>query len=230
MAVDKKSVLEALHRKLIISVQALPGNPLRNTDCIARLAEAAVLGGAAGIRANGVEDLTAIRQRVNVPVIAINKLPPDPENPYITPNIETAREIKGLGEIIAIDATFRPDRKRAEKLIAQIHAEMDCLVMADVSTFEEGKAAAEAGADIVSSTLSGYTQYTTKTHGPDLEIISRLAHVITVPIFAEGRYLTPADVDLGFEAGAHAIVIGKMVTNAMFITKSFIEQSKWISK
>ena len=75
MAIDKTKILDALHHKLIVSVQALPGNPLRDTDCIARLAEAAVVGGAAGIRANGVADLTAIRQRVKVPVIAINKLP-----------------------------------------------------------------------------------------------------------------------------------------------------------
>lgn len=228
MAIDKTKILDALHHKLIVSVQALPGNPLRDTDCIARLAEAAVIGGAAGIRANGVADLTAIRQRVKVPVIAINKLPPDPEKPYITPTLESALEIAGLGEIIAVDATFRPDRKRAERLIKDIHETIDCLVMADTSTFEEGVAAARAGADIVSTTLSGYTPYTVKTHGPDLETVRRLATAIDIPIIAEGRYLTPTDVDAGLAAGAWAVVIGKMITNAMFITRYFVEQSKEI--
>ena len=102
--------------------------------------------------------------------------------------------------------------------------------MADVSTFEEGSAAAEAGADIVSTTLSGYTPYTVKTRGPDLETVRRLAGAVSVPVFAEGRYLTPEDLDAGYEAGAHAIVVGKMITNAMFITRYFIEQSRRIAK
>jgi len=230
MAIDKKAIIEALRGKLIVSVQALAGNPLRDTNCIARLAEAAVIGGAAGIRANGVEDLTAIRGRVQVPVIAINKLPPDPQTPYITPTIETARAIYGLGEIIAVDATFRPDKKRGADLIAQIHAETDALVMADISTFEEGIAAAEAGADIVSTTLSGYTPYTVKTPGPDLDLVRRLAQATDTPVIAEGRYLCPEHVDAGLEAGALAIVIGKKITNAMFITRHFIEQSERIIK
>ena len=225
MAIDKQGILNALHHRLIVSVQALAGNPLRDTHCIARLAEAAVIGGAAGIRANGVADLTAIRERVSVPIIAINKLPPDTEKPYITPTIETAREIAGLGEIIAVDATLRPDRKRAAELIRQIHAEIDCLVMADISTVEEGIAAAEAGADIVSTTLSGYTPYTVKTEGPDLETVRKLAETLPVPVIAEGRYLTPEDVDAGIRSGAWAVVIGKMITNAMFITRQFIGKS-----
>ena len=126
------NVLEQLRNRLIVSVQALQGNPLRDTYCIAHLAAAAAAGGAAGIRANGVEDLTAIRKLVNLPVIAINKYAPSPTDPYITPDIEAARAIYGLGEIIAVDATRRPDFDRASKLIAQIHEESNALVMADI--------------------------------------------------------------------------------------------------
>ena len=223
-------VIEKLRNKLIVSVQALSGNPLRDTHCIARLAAAAAAGGAAGIRANGVEDLTEIRKLVNLPIIAINKYPPSPTEPYITADINAAREIYGLGEIIAIDATFRPDENRAAKLIAQIHEETDALVMADISTLEEGIAAARAGADIVATTLSGYTQYTVKTPGPDLDLIKALCDNVQVPVIAEGRFMTPEDVDNGLEAGAHSVVIGKMITNAMFITTQFISQSKRIQK
>ncbi len=223
-------ILEKLRGRLIVSVQALPGNPLRDTWCIAHLAAAAAAGGAAAIRANGVEDLTEIRKLVKLPVIAINKYAPSPTEPYITPDIQAARAIYGLGEIIAVDATLRPDRERAAALIAQIHAENDALVMADISTLEEGIAAAEAGADIVATTLSGYTPYTVKTPGPDLELIKALHEAVKVPVIAEGRFLTPEDVDRGLESGAHSVVIGKMITNAMFITRQFIEKSRRIVK
>ncbi len=223
-------IIEKIRGRLVVSVQALPGNPLRDTYCIAHLAAAAAAGGAAAIRANGVEDLTAIRQLINLPIIAINKREPSPTEPYITPYIEDARAIYGLGEIIAIDATMRPDNLRAANLIRQIHSETDALVMADISTLEEGINAAEAGADIVATTLSGYTQYTTKTLGPDIALIKALCNSVSVPIIAEGRFLSPADVDEGLKAGAHAVVIGKMITNAMFITKQFIEKSGRIRK
>ena len=199
-------IIDSLHNRLIVSVQALPGNPLRDTYCIAHLAAAAAAGGAAAIRANGVEDLTAIRKLVDLPIIAINKYAPSPVDPYITPDIEAARAIYGLGEIIAVDATRRPDFDRAAKLIAQIHEENDCLVMADISTLEEGIAAARAGADIVATTLAGYTQYTVKTHGPDLDLIKALADKVDVPVIAEGRFLTPEDVDKGLAAGSMASV------------------------
>lgn len=223
-------ILEKLRNKLIVSVQALPSNPLRDTYCIAHLAAAAAAGGAAAIRANGVEDLTAIRKLVDLPLIAINKYTPSPTEPYITADIQAARAIYGLGEIIAVDATMRPDKERAAKLIAQIHEESDALVMADISTLEEGIAAAKAGADIVATTLSGYTQYTVKTPGPDLDLIKALRNAVDVPVIAEGRFLTPEDVDAGFDAGAHSVVIGKMITNAMFITSQFIGKSRRIEK
>ena len=173
-------LLEKLRNRLIVSVQALPGNPLRDTHCIARLAAAAAAGGAAAIRANGVEDLTAIRELVSLPIIAINKYAPSLTEPYITPDIAAARKLYGLGEIIAVDATLRPDDKRAAELIARIHAESDALVMADISTLEEGIAAA-ALPDIVATTLSDYTPYTVKTAGPDLELVNATATLWTSP-------------------------------------------------
>ncbi len=223
-------ILEKLRNRLIVSVQALAGNPLRDTYCIAHLAAAAAAGGAAAIRANGVEDLTAIRKLVKLPLIAINKYEPSPTDPYITPDIQAARAIYGLGEIIAVDATLRPNRVRAAHLIEQIHEETDALVMADISTLEEGIEAAKAGADIVATTLSGYTAYTVKTDGPDLDLIKALRDSVDVPVIAEGRFLTPQDVDNGLAAGAHSVVIGKMITNAMFITRQFIERSCRIQK
>ena len=90
--------------------------------------------------------------------------------------------------------------------------------------------APKAGADIVATTLSGYTQYTVKTPGPDLDLIKDLCDKVNVPVIAEGRFMTPEDVDKGLAAGAHSVVIGKMITNAMFITSQFIAQSERIAK
>ena len=222
-------ILESLRGGLIVSCQALPGNPLRDSDCIARLAEAAAIGGAVAIRANGVADLIAIRQRVAIPMIGINKLSPDPVLPYITPTFESAREIAGTGiEIIALDATMRErtDGVTSTELIQRIKKEIPLLVMADISTLAEGLAAEEAGADIVATTLSGYTAYSPQREGPDLKLVEELATRITVPVIAEGRFHSPQDALDGLHAGAHAVVIGKMITNAMFITKYFTERIK----
>lgn len=225
------NILNLLRGGLIVSCQALPGNPLRDTDCIARLAEAATVGGAAGIRANGVDDLTAIRKRVKIPIIGINKLPPDPVKPYITPTLESAKEIAQTGiEIIALDATLRerPNHITAGELIRSIKKEIPLLVMADISTLEEGLAAEEAGADIVATTLSGYTAYSPKTEGPDLKLVEMLANRVSIPVIAEGRFHSPQDVIDGLNSGAHCVVIGKMITNAMYITKYFTEQIRGI--
>ncbi len=220
-------LIESLRGKLIVSCQALPGNPLRDTGCIARLAEAAVQGGAAAIRANGVDDLAAIRARVRVPVIGINKSEPSPDIPYITPSFEAARQIAGTGvEIIALDATarWRPDGSTVAGLIGRIRSELGVLVMADISTLSEGLEAAEAGADLIATTLSGYTAYSPKTPGPDFRLIEELAERITRPVIAEGRFHTPEDVRRGLDCGAHAVVIGKMITNPVFITQYFINR------
>lgn len=218
-------LLTSLKGGLIVSCQALEGNPLRDTECIARLAEAAYFGGAVAIRANGVEDLKAIRSRVTVPIVGINKTAPSPDIPYITPTFESALEIAPTGcEIIALDATLRPrpDGGDAATLIRRIKEELGLLVMADISTFEEGVAAAKAGADLVATTLSGYTAYSPKTEGPDLELIRKLHAEVAVPIIAEGRFHSPEDIVQGLECGAHAVVVGKMITNAMYITKYFV--------
>ena len=216
---------------LIVSCQARPGNPLRGASHMAAMAKAAELGGAVGIRADGVEDISAIRQMTRLPVIGIYKTEPSPSIPYITPDFSHAERLAALGvEIIAVDATLRerPDGKTAAELIRRIKNELGVPVMADIATFKEGAAAAEAGADIVATTLSGYTTYTESGPGPDLALVRQLHDGLDVPVFAEGRYLTPAHLAAGFEAGAHAIVVGKMITNVTFITNYFIEEAKRI--
>lgn len=222
-------IIKGLHRGLVVSCQARPGNPLKAPEHMAAMALAAQMGGAKGIRADGPEDIAAIKARgVTIPIIGIYKTEPSAEIPYITPDFEHAKAIADLGvEIIAVDATLRPrpNGVKIEELIQRIKQELGVLVMADIATFEEGVAAAKAGADIVATTLSGYTSYSPFTKEPDLELVRRLKAAIDVPIIAEGRYNNPAALAQGIEAGAHAVVIGKAITNIQFNTDWFIKEA-----
>ena len=229
----KQELLDKLKGKLIVSCQALAGNALRDSYCMGAMARAAMQGGAAAIRANGVEDITEIRKRVDIPIIGINKTAADPVYPYITPTFEHAKEIAGLGiDIIAVDATLRPRRDggTAAELIRRIKDELGLIVMADIATLEEGIAAAECGADIVATTLSGYTPQSVKMEGPDYELIRQLVKAVKTPVIAEGRFHSPEDIAKGFAAGAHAIVIGKIITNPEFITRTYIQKCQELCK
>ena len=103
---------ENLRSKLIVSCQALEDEPLHSSFIMGRMAKAAYEGGAAGIRANTVEDILEIRKNVSLPIIGIIKEVYDNSEVYITPTlkeVDALMEIKP--EIIAVDATkrIRPD-------------------------------------------------------------------------------------------------------------------------
>ena len=225
---NKKEIIESLKNGLVVSCQARPGNPLRDPEIMAAMALAAELGGAVAIRADGVRDISAIKERVSVPIIGINKTEPSATVPYITPDFEHAKEIADLGvEIIALDATLRPrpDGTDLGELIRRIKEELGVIVMADIATYEEGIAAARMGADIISTTLSGYTDYSPFTDDPDLELVRKLKESIDTPIIAEGRYNSPALFREAIKAGAHAVVVGKSITNITFNTQLFIKEA-----
>ena len=96
--------------------------------------------------------------------------------------------------------------------------------MADISTLEEGISVSDMGADIISTTLSGYTKETNNvTDGPDFELLKNLVAQINKPIFVEGRVWEPKDVQKAFELGAHSVVIGSAITRPQLIVKRFIE-------
>ena len=222
------NIIKNLKNGLIVSCQARPGNPLRGPQHMAAMALAAEMGGAVGIRADGPDDIKAIKELVKIPVIGIYKTEPSPEIPYITPDFEHAKVLADLGvEIIALDGTLRlrPNGVDVHELIKKIKDELGVLVMADIATFEEGVAAAKAGADIVATTLSGYTTYSPFVEEPDLELVRRLKAAIDVPIIAEGRYNSPESLRAGIDAGAHAVVIGKSITNITFSTERFIKEA-----
>jgi N-acylglucosamine-6-phosphate 2-epimerase len=214
---------------LIVSCQAPENTPLGKPVVLAALAEAAVRGGAAGIRANLPENIRAIRELVQVPIIGIYKhtLPDYPV--YITPTFEQARAVVEAGaDIVAIDATARDRPEPLQELIQRIHEELGVPVMADISTLDEGVAAAEMGADLVATTMSGYTPYTQhrRTMGADIALVAQLAQKVTVPVICEGRISSPEEARLALEAGAWAVVVGTAITAIDQVTARFVERMR----
>jgi N-acylglucosamine-6-phosphate 2-epimerase len=210
---------------LIVSCQAGSEDPLHGPTLMAAMARAAALGGAAAIRANGPDDIAAIHAAVELPIIGIWKVDMPGLGIRITPEIEHAKAVAAAGaSIIAFDAT---DRARNEGLaaaewIARVRSETGLLVMADVSTFEEGLMAEAAGADLVATTLAGYVNRSPSSDGPDLDLVARLAPKLRVPLVAEGRISTPDQAAQALALGAYAVVIGHAITRPEWITARFV--------
>ncbi|MFE6496352.1 N-acetylmannosamine-6-phosphate 2-epimerase [Streptomyces sp. NPDC057748] len=217
-----QELADSLRGKLIVSCQAPPGDPMRETGTLVRLAESAVAGGGAAIRANEPEVVAAIVEAVDLPVIGLWK--DGDVGVYITPTVRHALAIVEAGaDVVAADATDRPrpDGSTFAELVTAVH-EAGALVMADVSTLAEGVAAAGQGADFVSTTLSGYVPGTPKQTGPDLGLVAELAAAIDVPVVAEGRINTPGQAAEALARGAHSVVVGTAITAPTALTARFV--------
>lgn len=217
--------VQQVHKQLIVSCQALPEEALFGSEIMAKMAISVARGGAKAIRANTPVDVHAIRQAVDLPLIGLYKEVLPGYDVIITPTLKHALAIAEAGaDIIALDCTHRPHPEPDLKaLIAAIHAQTDCLVMADISTYEEGLAAADLGADMLSTTLSGYTPYSPQQKGPDIDLVARLAVDSRIPVIAEGRYHTPQQVKQALESGAVSVVVGGAITRPRQITEAFVE-------
>ena len=214
---------------LIVSAQALSGNPFRNSQALALMAESAAIGGASAIRANGVEDISAMRKVVSIPIIGIDKRVDSSGRTVITPDFEGAKRIYEAGaSIIALDATFYPSdiAEDRQTLINRIHEELGIPVMADISTFEEALYAAKMGVDAVSTTLAGYVPGALHTadelYVPDFTLLSQIVSAkLPCKVVAEGRIWGGQDIKEAFNLGADAVVIGKAITNPIAITRYY---------
>lgn len=216
------SLLDALRGGLIVSVQAWRGSALNDPQIIAAMAQAAAEGGAVAVRVAGVEHLRAVRTRVALPVIGLTKREYPGFGPYITPTLEDVGAVISLGaEIVAFDATqrTRPDGAQTGDLIAAIHA-AGRLAMADCATTVQAAAASDAGADIVATTLCGYTAETTGRPLPALDILAEIAALDAFAI-CEGGIRTPQQVRAALDAGADAVVVGTAITNVDWLVREF---------
>lgn len=225
-------ILSQIKHKVIVSVQAMPSEPLYKEECMAAMMQSVVKGGAAALRVAGVRDVINAKKLFKIPVIGITKpevIPPNwREIVYITPTIKDAKDLIQAGaDIIALDGTSRPRGENNLKQIIKFIKINKKLVMADVSTLSEGIAARILGADIISTTLSGYTlESSENTTEPDFELLQGLVKAVDCPVVLEGRIWEPAQVDRAFEIGAHSVVIGSAITRPQLITKRFVNREK----
>ena len=220
---NSPEIAKLLRGGLIVSCQALPHEALFGPEIMARLSVAAQAGGAVGIRANSPADIAAIRAVTELPLIGLSKVDVAGFDVYITPTLADALAVSQAGaDIIALDATDRPHPEgSAAEFIRRVRSATRKPVLADISTFEEALAAQEAGADFISTTMSGYTPYSPQSESPDLELVRRLAPVLTVPLIAEGRIATPEQARAALDAGAWAVVVGGAITRPQQITERF---------
>ena len=220
-------ILKKIKGGLIVSCQALSTEPLCDPYIMAKMAYAAKLGGAVGIRANTVSDIAAIKKTVDLPIIGIIKSVYDDSDVYITPTMKEVDELVNAGcEIIATDATkrIRPNGETLEDFFVNVRKKYpNQLFMADTSCFEEGKTAAELGFDLIGTTMSGYTPYTKGRVLPDLELIKKYSSELDKPIIAEGGIWTPDDLKNVYKNGAFSAVCGTAITRPMDITKRFVK-------
>lgn len=217
-------LIESLRGTVIVSVQAYPGEPMRHPETMAQMARAAEIGGTSAIRCQGLADISAIKGRVKIPVIGLWK--EGDEGVYITPTLRHARACSMAGaDIVAIDATGRPrpDGLTYGQTVAELKKD-GILVMADCGSFDDAQRAVDAGTDIISTTLSGYTGDRPKTPGPDFELLAQMLDAFPdVPVICEGRVHTPQHAQQVLRAGAFAAVVGTGITHPTSITSWFVD-------
>ncbi|MBD2538958.1 N-acetylmannosamine-6-phosphate 2-epimerase [Coleofasciculus sp. FACHB-SPT36] len=216
--------LNALSQGLIVSCQAPVDSPLHEPSVIAAIAQAAILNGAVGVRIDTPAHVKAVRERVKAPIIGLWKQQIPGYEVYITPQFEHAEAIAQAGaDIIAIDATLRdrPGAETIETLITRIHDELGKPVMADVDTIESAIAAAAAGADIVGTTLYGYTAQTKNLAPPGFDLLAQIVEQLSVPAICEGGIASPQQAKHALELGAYAVVVGTAITGIDYNVKAY---------
>jgi N-acylglucosamine-6-phosphate 2-epimerase len=217
------SVQSLLRGGLIVSVQAWPGSAIDDPYVIAAMALAAERNGAAGVRVQGAANLRAVRDRVSVPIVGLIKREVDGFEPYITPEAEDVRAVLAAeAEIVAFDATVRarPAGASVAELIGLIR-KAGRLAMADCATFADARAAVDAGADIIATTLCGYTAGTKGTPLPALELVREIAAAGAPFVVCEGGVQAPAQAASAVAAGADAVVVGTAITNIDWLVREF---------
>ncbi len=218
-------MLAQLRHQLIVSCQAPADSPLHDAEIIAAIARAAVNQGAAGLRIDSPAHIAAVRRQLpDVPRIGLWKQQLAGSEVYITPRFSDAAAVAAAGaDIIAIDATLRPrpDGDTAAESIGRIQQHLGKLVMADVDNWESAQAAAAAGADLVGTTLYGYTAATQAQTPPGWELLAQMSAALAVPVICEGGIATPAMARQALERGAYAVVVGTAITGIDRLAQAF---------
>lgn len=226
---NKKKLLEGMKNGLIVSCQVQKDDPIYTDDIVVKMAQAAVWAGAVGIRANSPEQIRAIRQAVDLPIIGLYKIWYEDTDVFITPTLEACRQVWEAGaDIIALDCTkqINHDGRPAWELIDELKRNIpEAIVFADISDYEEAKHAIEHGADIVAPTLYGYTGATKQIDHPDWRMFARMCRDFKddAYVMMEGHIYTPEDAMQCIYLGAHAVVVGSAITRPHLTAKRFVD-------
>lgn len=217
--------INSIRHGLIVSCQAPADSPMHDPNVIAAMAKASVNQGAVGVRIDTPAHIEAVRRQCpDAPIIGLWKQQLPGYEVYITPQFHHAEAIARAGaDIIAIDATLRerPGGETVETLIAQIHAELGKLVMADVDTIESAIAARNAGADLVGTTLYGYTAQTKHLSPPGFDLLTQMVEQLEIPVICEGGIASPQMAREALNLGAYAVVVGTAITGIDLQVKAY---------
>lgn len=220
---------DKVKNKLIVSCQALDDEPLHSSFIMGRMALAAKIGGACGIRANSVDDITEIKKNVDLPIIGIIKKDYDNSEIYISPTMDEIDELVTCGvDVIAVDATDRkrPNHDNLREFYLDIRKKYpDIKLMADCSTIDEAKLADKLGFDYIGTTLVGYTPESKgdKIEADDFKILRTIIEQCNHPVIAEGNIDSPQKAKRVLELGALTVVVGGAITRPQNITKKFAD-------
>ncbi|MGE8596206.1 N-acetylmannosamine-6-phosphate 2-epimerase [Bifidobacterium bifidum] len=217
-----RDFVSQLQGGLIVSCQAYPGEPMRHPETMAQIALSAQLGGAAGIRCQGLADISAVKGQVSVPVIGLWK--EGESGVYITPTLRHARCCMMSGaDIVALDATSRPRPDgRTLRQTVDVLKEEGTVLMADCSCLDDALQAADLGFDFISTTLAGYTGGRPMSDEPDWGLLeSMVDRLPNVPVICEGRIHTPRQARRARDIGAWAVVVGTAITHPRRVTSWF---------
>lgn len=228
-AVKKEEIFEQIKGKVIVSCQAVPGEPLyvEEKSIMYLMARAAKQAGTPAIRTSSIRDVLAIKEETGLPVIGLIKVQYEGFESYITPTMKEVDELVAAGsDIIALDCTEqkRGDGKSVSEFMQEVREKYpEAVLMADISTYEEGVNAWKLGMDLVGTTMSGYTSYTPKLSGPDYDLVRKLSDTLDIPVIGEGRVHSPGQAVEMLEAGAFAVVVGGAITRPLEIAQRFIQ-------
>jgi Putative N-acetylmannosamine-6-phosphate epimerase len=226
---NKEELFERIKGKVIVSCQAVKGEPLyvEEKSVMYLMARAAKQAGAPAIRTSSIRDVIAIKEETGLPVIGLIKIQYEGFESYITPTMKEVDElVEAKADVIALDCTNqkRGDGKSISEFISEVREKYpEAVLMADISTYEEGVNAWKLGMDIVGTTMSGYTPYTPKTDGPDYELARRLSETLDIPVIGEGRVHSPEQAVEMLKTGAHAVVVGGAITRPLEIAQRFMK-------
>ncbi len=222
------SMLASLEAGLIVSCHAEENEEGDGLDALRYFAQAAIEGGAVGLRLEGVERMRTVRAMTKLPLIGFVQGSYKDGSALITPSLDDIDALLEAGaDMVAIDATKRKRPGDIDGFIffEQARKRFTAPLWADIASFREGVRAAEMGADVVATTLAGYTPSTAVNdyRTPDFTLIKELSSALTIPVIAEGRIWTPEDARRCTALGAHAVVVGSAITRPRVIARMYVE-------